>query len=180
MRRCFGIAAVFAAVLLGAPCGEAQESASTLAVRGDILKPGQWSVADLKQQFAKDIQTVKFTSGADKEQHVGTGLPLVSLLLAATPRTEQVPKHYDLTFLVILEALDHYRVFFSLAELLPSCGRAQAWLIWEMDGKALSSKEAPLRLVVSSDQGHDRFIYGVTSVTLVDGTKLAAQLSAGR
>jgi DMSO/TMAO reductase YedYZ molybdopterin-dependent catalytic subunit len=180
MRNVFGVAAVFAAILLATQCAEAQDSVTTLAVRGDVLKPGQWSVADLKQQFAKEIQTVKFTSGADKEQHMGTGVPLVSLLLAATPKTEKVPKHYDLTFLVILEALDHYRVFFSLAELLPACGHSQAWLVWEVDGKALSSKEAPIRLVVLSDQGHDRYIYGITSITLVDGTKLAARLPAGQ
>lgn len=180
MRHVFGIAAVLAVILFAAQCVVAQESAATLAVRGDVLHPGQWSVADLRQQFAKKIQTVKFTSGADKEQHMGTGVPLVSLLQAATPKTEKVPKHYDLTFLAILEALDHYRVFFSLAELIPTCGRAQAWLIWDMDGKPLSGKEAPFRLVVLSDQGHDRFIYGIASVTLLDGTKIMTQLAAGR
>jgi hypothetical protein len=179
MRNVFGVAAVFVAIFLAAQCVEAQDSAATLAVRGDVLKPGQWSVADLKQQFAKEIQTVKFTSGADKAQHMGTGVPLVSLLLAAAPKTEKVPKHYDLTFLVILEALDHYRVFFSLAELIPTCGRAQAWLIWDMDGQTLSGKEAPLRLIVSSDLGPDRHIYGIAGITLVDGTKLANRLTAG-
>lgn len=151
-----------------------------IAVRGDVLKPGQWAAADLKQQFAKEIQTVKFTSGTDKEQHMGTGVPLISLLQAAAPKTETVPKHYDLTFLVILEALDHYRVFFSLAELLPACGHAQAWLIWNVDGKSLSGKEAPIRLIVSSDAGPDRHIYGIASITLVDGTKLASQLISGK
>ena len=180
MRHVFGVAAVFAAILLVAQCVKAQESAATLAVRGDVLKPGQWSVADLKQQFAKEIQTIKFATEADRAQHIGTGIPIISLLQAATAKTEKVPKHYDLTFLVILEAHDSYRVFFSLAELLPACGRAQAWLVWDMDGKALSGKEAPFRLVVLSDQGHDRYIYGIASVTLVDGTKLATQLSAGR
>jgi len=31
-----------------------------------------------------------------------------------------------------------------------------------------------------SDKGHDRYIYGIASVTLVDGTKLASQLAAGK
>jgi hypothetical protein len=180
MRRVFIIATIFAAILLPAQGANNQEAAATLTVHGDVLNPGPWSVVDLKQKFAKEIQTVKFTSGMDKEQHSGTGIPLVSLLLAAAPMTEKVPKHHDLTFLVILEALDHYRVFFSLAELLPSCGRAQAWLIWDVDGKALSRKEAPVRLAILSDQGHDRYLYGIASITLVDGTKLAAQLSDRR
>jgi hypothetical protein len=108
------------------------------------------------------------------------GIPLISLLQEASPKTEKVPKHYDLTFLVIIEAHDLYQVFFSLAELLPACGNAQAYLIWDVDGKPLSANEAPFRLIVSSDRGHDGNIYGIASITLVDGTKLASQLAAGQ
>ena len=71
-------------------------------------------------------------------------------------------------------------LFFSLAELLPACGRAQALLVWDMDGKPVSAKEAPLRLVVLSDQGRDRYIYDIASITLVDGTRLANELPASR
>lgn len=180
MRRLSGFAMLVAAVLLTGHSVFAQETVATLAVRGDILKPGQWSVVDLKQQFAKEVQTVRFSPGADKPQQVGTGIPLVSLIQAAAPKIEKVPKHYDLTFLVILEARDSYRVFFSLAELLPQCGHAQVWLVWDVDGKPLSGNEAPLRLVVLSDRGHDRYIYGIVGVNLVDGTKLATQLATGR
>ena len=180
MRKALGSALLSAAILLLGQCARAQESAASFAVQGDILNPRQWTVSDLRQQFAKEIQTVRFTTGTDQKQHTGTGVPLITLLQAATPKTEKVPKHYDLTFLVILEAHDNYRVFFSLAELLPACGRAQAWLILDTDGKALQGKEAPVRLAILSDQGHDRYLYGIASVTLVDGTKLAAQLSARR
>jgi DMSO/TMAO reductase YedYZ molybdopterin-dependent catalytic subunit len=145
-----------------------------------VLKPGQWSPQDVRQRFADQIQSIKFSTGKDKEQHVGTGIPFASLLQEASPKTEKVPKHYDLTFLVIIEARDSYRVFFSLAELLPACGNAQAYLIWDMDGKPLPPNEAPFRLIVSSDRGHDRNIYGIASITLVDGTKLASQLAAGQ
>jgi hypothetical protein len=180
VRNLCGPVMTLAAVVFTAQFVTSQERAATLAVRGDVLKPGPWAVENLKQQFAKEIQTVKFTSGADKQQQVGTGIPLLSLIQAAAPRTEKVPKHHDLTFLVILEARDSYRVFFSLAELLPQCGHAQVWLVWDLDGQPLSDKEAPFRLAVLSDQGHDRYIYGIASVTLVDGTKLATQLAAGR
>lgn len=180
MRRieiCVTFVLVF--VLIGI-CASAQDSGEAIEVRGDIIKPRQWPVRDLKQQFAKEIQTVKFTTGTDQSQHTGTGIPLVSLLQAATPKTETTPKHYDLSFLVILEGRDSYRVYFSLAELLPACGHASAWLIVDMDGKPLPDKEAPVRLVVLSDQGHDRYLYGIARITLVDGTKLAGRLSAGR
>jgi DMSO/TMAO reductase YedYZ molybdopterin-dependent catalytic subunit len=156
------------------------QEAGSLVVRGAVLKPGPWSPQDIKQRFADQIQPVKFTGGKDKQPHVGTGIPLISLLQEAAPKTEKVPKHYDLSFLVIIEAHDSYRAFFSLAELLPGCGNAQAFLIWDVDGKPLSADAAPFRLIVSSDRGHDRNIYGIASITLVDGTKLASQLAAGK
>jgi DMSO/TMAO reductase YedYZ molybdopterin-dependent catalytic subunit len=180
MRRVTGVAAVIAALLFAVQGVESRGAAATISVRGDVLNPEELSVEGLRQRFAREVQSVKFTSGEGREEHVGTGIPLLSLLQATGPRTGKVPKHYDLTFLVILEALDHYRVFFSLAELLPSCGHADALLVWEVDGKPLPQKEAPLRLVVSSDHGSDRNIYGIASVTLVDGTKLANQLTPGR
>jgi DMSO/TMAO reductase YedYZ molybdopterin-dependent catalytic subunit len=180
MRFIAIILMIFASLSPAVPAANGQEAASSLTVRGDVQIPGSWSVADIKGRFANEVRTVKFSSGMDKEEHSGTGIPLTSLLLAAGPKTEKVPKHYDLTFLVVIEALDHYRVFFSLAELLPSCGKAQVWLIWEVDGKRLPAQEAPFRLVVSSDQGHDRFIYAVSALTLLDGTKLMNRLAAGQ
>jgi DMSO/TMAO reductase YedYZ molybdopterin-dependent catalytic subunit len=180
MRARFQFILIVVAVLFTAHYVLAQGSATTLEVRGDVLKPGLWSVEALKQQFAKEIQTVKFTLAEDKQQKSGTGIPLLSLIKAAELKTEKTPKHYDLSFMAILEAHDGYRVYFSFAELSPQAGHAEVWLLWEVDGKPLTGKEAPLRLAVSTDHAPDRCIYGIASMTLVDGTKLANQLAAGR
>jgi hypothetical protein len=157
----------------------AQDTGS-LVVRGAVLKPGRWSPEDVKREFSDEIRAITFSTGKDKAQHVGTGIPLLSLLQKSVLKTEQVPKHHELTFLVIIEAHDSYRVFFSLAELLPSCGRARADLIWDLDGRTLTGDQAPFRLIVSSDEGADRNIYGIATVTLVDGTQLASQLAGGK
>jgi len=53
-------------------------------------------------------------------------------------------------------------------------------VVFEVDWKPRSEKEAPVRLAVLSDKGHDRYIWGIVTITLVDGTKLANQLSAAR
>ncbi len=180
MRHFAGASAITAVVLVMRLWANVQEPAASIELCGDILKPRQWTMSDLRQQFGKEIKTLKFSTGTDKAPHTGSGFPLVSLLQAAIPKTEKTPKHYDLSFFVILEAHDNYHVYFSLAELLPSCGHAQAFLILDMDGKALPDKEAPIRLVVLSDQAPDRYIFGISRVTLVDGTKLAPQISAGR
>jgi hypothetical protein len=170
---------IAAAILFAACVGFSQEP-TTIAVRGDVTKPGQWAIEDLKQQFSKEVQTIKFSLGKDTPQQTATGIPMLALIQAASPKIEKTQKHYDLTYLVVIEAKDSYRVFFSMAELLPQCGNAQAWLIWDVDGKPLAGKEAPFRLVVLSDRGHDRQIFGVATIRLVDGIQLASRLSAGQ
>ncbi len=179
MRSIVKSIALFVGVLAPVHHLPAQDSPAAIVVRGDVQKPGAWTVQTIRQQFAKQAQAVTFTT-SDRQPRAGTGIPLYSLIQEAAPRTEKAPKHYDLSFLVVLEARDGYRVFFSLAELTPQCGNAQAWLVWEVDGKPLTEKEAPFRLAVPSDQGHDRYIYGISAMTLVDGTKLANQLAGQR
>jgi DMSO/TMAO reductase YedYZ molybdopterin-dependent catalytic subunit len=166
-------------VLLAAYCALAKEP-TAVTVRGDVLKSHSWSVDEIKQQFPKEVQNIKFSIHKETPQQTGMGIPLLSLIKAAGPKTEKVPKHHDLTFLVSVEAYDSYRAFFSLAELLPQCGNAQAWLLWEVDGKPLLDKEAPFRLVVLSDAGHDRYIYGIVAINLVDGHKLATRMATGQ
>jgi hypothetical protein len=177
MRSIARLIILFTAALIPACSMVAQSPESGIAISGDVLKPGFWSVDNLRQQFAKEIQTVKFTLGEDKQQKSGTGIPLLSLIKTARLKTEKTPKHYDLSFMVILEAHDGYRVYFSYAELSPQAGHAEVWLVWDVDGKPLTDKEAPLRLVVSTDRAPDRCIYGIARMTLVDGTKLANQLA---
>jgi hypothetical protein len=176
--RSYAKTILFTAALIMACSIFAQVPDAGLSIRGDVSKPGFRSVDELKRQFAKEIQTVKFTIGEDKQQKTGTGIPLLSLIKAAELKTEKTPKHYDLSFMVILEANDGYHVYFSYAELSPQLGHAEVWLVWDIDGKPLTGKEAPLRLVVSTDRAPDRCIYGIATMTLVDGIKLANQLAA--
>jgi DMSO/TMAO reductase YedYZ molybdopterin-dependent catalytic subunit len=154
----------------------AQSPETKLTIRGDVSKPGAWSVDDLKRQFAKEIQTVQFSSGEDKKQKTATGIPLLSLIKASEIKTEKSTRHHDLSFIVILEARDSLRAIFSLAEIIQQSAQPQLWLVWEMNGKPLTDKEAPLRLV-STNGGASRALYGISSLTMVDGVKLANQLA---
>jgi hypothetical protein len=169
-----------AAMILGAASWTLAQEAAKITVRGDVVQQRQWSTEELKKQFPDQIQNIKFSSSKENPQQTGTGIPLLTLIQAAAPKVEKTPKHHDLTFFVVVEARDTYRVFFSLAELLPQGGTAQAWLIWDVDGKTLLEKEAPYRLVVLSDRGRDRQIYAITTIRLIDGAKLATQSAAGQ
>jgi DMSO/TMAO reductase YedYZ molybdopterin-dependent catalytic subunit len=178
--RYFSVVSKIALALLFTVSYVLAQEPTTVMVRGDVFKPREWSISDIKQQFSNEIQTIKLPAGKDGQQQSATGVPLISLIKAAELKVEKTPKHYDLTFLVYIQAHDSYRVFFSLAELMPQGGSQQAWLVWEVDGKPLSGKEAPYRLVALGEGAHDRQIYGVTSINLVDGTKLANRLNAGQ
>jgi hypothetical protein len=177
MRQFFKTFILYAVVFATLRCVSAQDG-TTLSMRGDIQKSIQWSVEEVKTKFGGQVQDVKFTAGMDKLVKVGTGVPLLSLIQAVTLKTDPAVKHHDLKFLIIVEATDGFRVVFSSAELMPQGGQAQAWLIWNVDGKPITGKEAPFRLVVPTDKAADRAIFGVNQVILVDGVKLATQMKA--
>ncbi len=176
MRTIFRIFLLAVAVLMPFRLVSAQDSALMLSIQGDVQKPARWSMEQLKSQFAGQIQKVEFTAGKDKQTKVGTGIPLLSVIQVAALKTDPRINHHDLKFFVILEAKDSYQAFFSLAELTPTQGGSpQAFLIWDIDGKPLSDNEAPLRLILKSG-GEARQIRGLTTITLLDGVKLANQL----
>jgi hypothetical protein len=176
MRLYFRFMVFLIAVLLPVELASSKDSDSSLSISGDIQKPAQWSADALKKQFADRIQSVKFAAGKDKQQKTGMGIPLLSIIQSAALKTDPNIGHHDLKFLVILEAKDSYQAFFPIAELTPAPGGSPlAFLVWEVDGKPLSDTDAPLRLILTMG-GESRQIRGVTSITLVDGVKLANQL----
>ena len=162
-----------------------QESALTMSIGGDVKKPGQWSAEQVKEQFADQIKEVKFNDPLSSwKEKTGHGIPLLSVIKAAEPRLETVTKfhkdkmHYDMAFFVILKARDNFHVYFSLAELMPQFSPVEVYLVWDKDGKFLSGKDAPFRLVTLNSKMPDRQIYGISSITIVDGDKLARQLKS--
>jgi hypothetical protein len=170
-------------VLFSSNTLSAQEPAMTMSIGGDVKKPRLWSAEQLKAQFADQIKEVKFTDPSWQKK-TGKGIPLLSLIKAAEPRLEKTTKfhkdqmHYDMSFLVILEARDNFRVYFSLAELMPQLGSSDIYLVWDKEGEPLSGKEGPFRLATMNTKMPDREIYGISSISIVDGDKLADQLKA--
>ena len=164
------IAAGILAALLSA--GSAFAQRDSFEIRGDVQKPRSWTVDDVKKQFAEEVRTAKSTFGAEKQERISTGIPLISLLRASELKTAETPKHYDFSFIVIIEAYDGYRAWFSFAELAVGEKENPVLLIWEENGKPIPDNETPFRLRVDSS----RSIFGITRITLVDGIKLAESL----
>ena len=153
MKPCALPLSLIFVILLTSFCLLGQDSTTGLSVSGDIQKPLQWSVESMKKQFAGQAQEIKFTAGMDKSVKAGTGVPLLSVIQSAALQTDKSVKHHDLKFLVVVEAYDGYRVFFSLAELLPQGGHAEAWLLWAVDGQTALRERSSLPPCGSHGQG---------------------------
>lgn len=183
MHTCFKYLFLLITFLLPLNALSAQESAETISIGGDVKNPRQWSAEQLKAQFADQIKEVKFTDPFSSwQKKSGNGIPLLSVIKAAEPKLETVTKfhkdqmHYDMSFLIILEARDNFRVYFTLAELMPQLGSTEVYLVWDKEGKTLTGKEGPFRLATLNTKMPDREIYGISSITIVDADKLSDQL----
>ena len=188
MHKLFLSIIFFLMVLFSFNSISAEESAMIMSIGGDVMKPGQWSAEQLRVKFADQIKEIKFIDQSWQKK-TATGIPLYSVIKAAEPMIEKETKwtkrdradsklHAHMTFFVILEARDTFRAFFSLAELMPELGSTEVYLVWDIEGEPLSGKEVPFRLATVNAKMPDRQIYAISSITVVNGDKLANQLKA--
>jgi hypothetical protein len=59
---------------------------------------------------------------------------------------------------LVVEASDGYRAVFALPEIDPACTDRTILLVDRRDGKPLSAKEGPLRIVVPGEKRHSRWV----------------------
>jgi hypothetical protein len=160
--------ALLAALLLTAPL---QAAPGTIRASGDVAKPMEWSVSQLKTQFSKSLQTVTYALKGRKR--TAQCLSLLELVRSLPLRLDPKAKNPSLSFIAIVQAKDGYAISFSLGELSPEFGDRKVWLAFDEDGEPLPEKEGPARLVIPGDSKPTRWIYGVTSIVMKDGGRLA-------
>lgn len=153
--------ALLAFVLLAAP---------TLQIEGDLVKPAAFTQAELTK-----LGSVSVEWKDKKGEHTGAGVRLDKVLLAAGftegasgPKVDPKVKHEGLRAAVIALAPDGFKAVFSVGELLETLGATSAYVVWEMDGKALPADLGPFRLIVTSDKGSSRSIYQLATVRVID------------
>ncbi len=103
--------------------------------------------------------------------HEGTvaefeGIPLHALLAQAGVKFGNELRGPALASYLVVEAADGYRVVFALPELDPACTDRVILLADRRDGKPLNDKEGPLRLVVSGEKRHIRWVRQVVALRL--------------
>ena len=161
-------APVFFSLLAGAiaePRAAAQDIKDVLT----MTREGQASVRLTAADFAKlTRRTVKAT---DHEQNVAT---FEGVLLRDALQPLGLPFGKDLrgkalTIYLLIEAQDGYQVVFTLPELDALFTDKVVLLADRRDGKPLSEKEGPLRIVVPDEKRQARWIRQVRSITARDG-----------
>ncbi|WP_049620944.1 hypothetical protein [Frateuria defendens] len=94
------------------------------------------------------------------------GYDLLAVLRAAGVEPVESLRGKHLGATVAVSAADGYRVVFSLAELDPTLGNKQVFLVDRENGQALPSGDGPWRLVVPSDRRPARWVRQVVSMVM--------------
>jgi DMSO/TMAO reductase YedYZ molybdopterin-dependent catalytic subunit len=124
------------------------------------------SIDDLK---ALGAETAEWT--VHGQVHKVTGVPLDKVLTRAgfTPKgADDSPKEKNAGWKKVLLATagDGYQAAYSCAEFF--IGGSRALIVWEVDGKPLSEREAPLRMVVLTDKEPARSLFKLSSLEIID------------
>ena len=132
--------------------------AVAIHVTGEVPRHLDLSAADLA---AFQRQTIRVTDDQGSSVEYG-GVPVAEILEKAGAPLGKELKGANLGLGVIARASDGYRVLFSLTEFDAAFSDRIILLADRRDGKPLDGREGPLRLVVSGDQRHARWVRGVT------------------
>jgi DMSO/TMAO reductase YedYZ molybdopterin-dependent catalytic subunit len=131
-----------------------------LGVTGDVPTPLKLTGADLAGMSRKTVRA-KDHQGKEAEFE---GVPLVEILTAAGLKFGNDLRGPALAKYLVVEASDGYRAVFALPELDPAMTDRVVLLADRRDGKPLAGNEGPLRVVVTGEKRHARWVRQVVSL----------------
>jgi hypothetical protein len=135
-----------------------------LIVQTDSGKQVVLSRADLES-----LPHVKVTASEHSPGPVNfEGVTLKSALEKAGVGFGESMKGRRLTNCLLVEAADGYRAIIALPELDPAFTDKQTLLVFLRDGKPLSEKEGPYRIVIPDEKRMARWVRQVTTLKIVD------------
>lgn len=148
--------------LLALPPPLGAQSRSALTVGGEVEKPLNFSAEEIAK-LPRTTLRAKDHSGAESTFE---GVALVEFLkLAGVPLGDKLRGKAVSNF-VVVDAADGYRAVFAVPELDPGFSDRVILLADKRDGKPLSEKEGPLRIVVSQEKRQGRWVRQVTRLTV--------------
>ncbi|MGE0126537.1 MAG: molybdopterin-dependent oxidoreductase [Blastocatellales bacterium] len=141
---------------------EAKASEVRLRVGGEVGKQLDLSAEDLAKLPRRKARA-KDHGGTEAEFE---GVAMTEILkLAGAPAGEQL-RGDKLVLFLLVEAADNYRAVFALPELDALYTDKLVLLADRRDGKPLSEKEGPLRIIVPDEKRHARWVRQVIALTV--------------
>src|ERR1700731_3090360 len=89
---------------------------ATIKVAGAVEAPKEWTIDQIKTEFAADIKTVPYTLKGVKGG--AQSVPLISIIKAAKLKVNPKQKNHELAYAVVVKGRDGYAACFSYGELL--------------------------------------------------------------
>ena len=141
-------------------------------VRGDVTRPSTWTVARVEKDLKDRVKVVNYTHRGDP--YTSRCISLIDFVRAVGPKTRKGVGDPLLGFVAVVRAGNGYTASFALGELLPEYGNKEVWIVLDRDGKPLPPDEGPVRLLIPSEPDkRERWVYGIRSITLIDGARAA-------
>jgi DMSO/TMAO reductase YedYZ molybdopterin-dependent catalytic subunit len=138
--------------------------AAELRIGGAVSTPLVLTVADLKSMPRKKLTVV---NPHDKKTEVYEGVLLEELLRKAGVTQGESLRGPAMATYVLAEAVDGYKVVFSLAELDSGILESEVMVADTSDGAAMGDKVGPFRLVAPHEKRPARWVRMLKSITVV-------------
>ncbi len=154
---------LLATVLLSGLLSAQAPATAVLAVQGDIATPLSLTAGDLAKMPRETVSV----PAPDGSKIVYEGVTLLALLQKAGAPFGKQLRGKVLSSYVLAKALDGYQVIFTLGELDPDFGNESILVADKRDGKPLTDKQGPFRLVCPNDHEGARSVRMLQTLEVV-------------
>ena len=155
---------ILAASTAGVAFAQTTPVTAGLRIGGAVSTPLVLTVADLKNMPRKKLTVV---NPHNKKTETYEGVLLEDLLRKAAVTQGENLRGAAMATYVLAEAIDGYRVVFSLAELDSGILESEVIVADTLDGAALGAKEGPFKLVAPHEKRPARWVRMLKSITVV-------------
>ena len=155
---------ILAASTAGVAFAQTMPVTAELRIGGAVSTPLVLTVADLKNMPRKKLTVV---NPHNKKTETYEGVLLEDLLHKAGVTQGENLRGAAMATYVLAEAIDGYRVVFSLAELDSGILESEVIVADTLDGAALGGKEGPFKLVAPHEKRPARWVRMLKSITIV-------------
>jgi len=155
---------ILAASTAGVAFAQTTPVTAELRIGGAVSTPLVLTVADLKNMPRKKLTVV---NPHNKKTETYEGVLLEDLLHKAGVTQGENLRGAAMATYVLAEAIDGYRVVFSLAELDSGILESEVIVADTLDGAALGAKEGPFKLVAPHEKRPARWVRMLKSITVV-------------